>query len=125
MRKRYKIFTLDDLQNKEFTEEDLIYLFETPSLNYSLAVGMFRLYDKANLTDEKIIHIITTDEKWMYKHFWNKTQRDEFVAILKKCYWNVYRYNSEVCKAMSDMWIIQFGFTSANQKKKKMMLLCD
>lgn len=125
MRKRYKIFALDDLQNKEFTEEDLIYLFETPSLNYSLAIGMFKLYDKSNFSDEKIIHIVTTDTKWMYKHFWNKSQRTEFIEILKRCYWNIYRYNDEVCKAMSDMWIIQFGFTSSTRKKKKMMLLSD
>lgn len=125
MIKKYKIFDLDYLQNNEFTEEDLVYLFETPSLNYSLVVGMFRLYDKGNLTDDKIINIVTTDEKWMYKHFWNKTQRDEFIKILKKCYYNLYRYNEETCTAMSDMWIIQFGFTSARQKKKKMMLLSN
>jgi hypothetical protein len=125
MRKKYKIFDLDYLQNNEFTEEDLIYLFETPSLNYSLVVGMFNLYDKGNMTDEKIINIVTTDEKWMYKHFWNKKQREEFIKILKNCYYNLYRYNESICTAMSDMWIIQFGFTSARQKKKKMMLLSD
>lgn len=125
MRKKYKIFDLDYLQNNEFTEEDLIYLFETPSLNYSLIIGMFRLYDKCNFSDEKIINIITTDTKWMYKHFWNKDQRNEFISILKKCYYNIYRYNDEMCAAMTDMWIVQFGFTSARQKKKKMMLLSD
>jgi hypothetical protein len=123
--KKYKIFSLDYLQNEEFSEEDLIYLFETPSLNYSLIVGMFELYEKTNLTNDKIINIITSDEKWMYKHFWNKTQRNEFIEILKKCYYNIYRYNSEICQAMSDLWIVQFGFTSAKQKKKKMMLLSD
>ena len=123
--KKYKIFSLDYLQNEEFSEEDLIYLFETPSLNYSLIIGMFGLYEKTNLTNDKIINIITSDEKWMYKHFWNKTQRNEFIEILKKCYYNVYRYNSEICQAMSDLWIIQFGFTSAKHKKKKMMLLSD
>lgn len=125
MKKKYKIFDINYLQNEEFTEEDLVYLFETPSLNYSFVVAMFRLYDKGTFTDEKIIEIVTTDEKWMYKHFWNKTQRNEFIEMLNKCYYNLYRYNKTICQAMTDMWIIQFGFTSASQKKKKMLLLND
>ena len=125
MKQPYKIFDLEYLQNEEFSEDDLIYLFETPSFNYSLIIGMFNKYDKRNLSNEKIVSIITTDDKWMYKHYWNREQREEFIEILEKCYYNLYRYHKSTCKAVSDMWIVQYGFTSAKQKKKKMLLLSD
>ena len=53
-KKSYKIFDLDYLQNAELTEDDLYYLFETPSLNYSLLVDMFN-FTNQEITDEKKI----------------------------------------------------------------------
>ena len=123
--KKYKIFEIEYLQNSEFTEEDLVYLLETPSFSLSLAVAMFRLYDKSDMTDEKIVNIVKTDNNWMYKHYWTKKQRDEFLSKLTKCYRNLYRYNNDTCEKLAQMWLVNYGFTSAKQKKKRMLLLSD
>lgn len=123
--KKYKIFDIEYLQNSEFTEEDLLYLLETPSLNYSLVVSMFNKYDNSDITNDKIINIITSDKDWPYKHYWNKKQREEFLGILKNCFKNLYRYSINECEALANMWIVQYGFTSAKQKKKKILRLSD
>ena len=36
-----KVFEIDYLINEDLTEEDLFYIFETPSLVHSLVIGMF------------------------------------------------------------------------------------
>ena len=46
--KEYKIYTMKYLKEKELTENDLYYLFDTPSLNYSLVVNMFKFTKKEN-----------------------------------------------------------------------------
>ena len=125
MSKRYKIFDIDYLQNNEFTEEDLMYLFETSSFSLSLIVEMFKSYDKQELTIDKILNIVKTDSNWMYKHFWNDEQRNEFLAKLMQCYKNMYRYSDEICEKMAEMWLVQYGFTNDKQKNKKTMLLSD
>lgn len=125
MTKKHKIFDIDYLQNAEFTEEDLVYLFDKSSFGLSLVVAMFELYEPNKIERDKILSIVSTDEKWMYKHYWTLEQRNTFLDILKKCFKNLYRYNDDICYQMSEMWLVQYGFTSAKQRKKKMMLLSD
>ena len=43
--KKLKIFDIEYLENAEFNEEDLAYLFDTNSFNMSLIVAMFNLYE--------------------------------------------------------------------------------
>ena len=38
-----KIYTIDELKNTEFSEDDLHNLFDTKSLNLSLILHMFKL----------------------------------------------------------------------------------
>ena len=38
----YKIFEMDYLMNNDLSEDDLYYLFETSSLNYSLSINEFK-----------------------------------------------------------------------------------
>ena len=66
-KKSYKIFEMDYLMNNDLSEDDLYYLFETSSLNYSLLINEFK-YSNQELTDEKkIIKLVQSDEEWMYK----------------------------------------------------------
>lgn len=125
MTKKYKIFEIDYLQNAEFTEEDLVWLFETSSFYLSLIVEMFNSYDDGNLPIEKIAYIVKTDDKWMYKHYWSDTQREEFEEKAEKCFKNLYRYGDEKTKSILGMWIANYGFTNESQRKNKMMLLSD
>lgn len=123
--KKHKIFEIDYLQNAEFSEEDLAYLFANSNFNLSLIVAMFDMYEPKKIDHDKIASIVTTDEKWMYKHYWTLEQRNEFLGILTKCIKNLYRYEDHICIQIAEMWLVQYGFTSAKQKKKKIMLLSD
>jgi hypothetical protein len=118
---KYKIFDIDYLQNSEFNEDDLHWLLDTSSFTLSLIIGMFKKYDKSDISDDKIISIIHNDNNWMYKHFWLKKDREEYLEILSKIYYNLYRYQEYLCKMYAEMWLVQYGFTSASQKKKKML----
>ena len=51
-KKNYRIYEMDYLMNNDLSEDDLYYLFETPSLNYSLLINEFK-YSNQELTDEK------------------------------------------------------------------------
>lgn len=118
---KYKIFDIDYLQNSELNEDDLHWLLDTPSFTLSLIVGMFKKYEKTNIPDDKIISIVYNDKNWMYKHFWLRKDREEYSEILSKIYYNLYRYKEYLCKAYAEIWLVQYGFTSASQKKKKML----
>ena len=123
--KKHKIFEIDYLQNAEFSEEDLACLFVNSNFDLSLIIAMFEMYEPKKIERDKITAIVATDEKWMYKHYWTLEQRNEFLNILVKCLKNLYRYEEHICKQIAEMWLVQYGFTSAKQKKKKMMLLSD
>ena len=123
--KKHKIFEIDYLQNAEFSEEDLASLFGNNNFNLSLIIAMFDMYEPKKIDHDKIMAIVTTDEKWMYKHYWTLEQRNEFLNIVVKCFKNLYRYEDHICLQIAEMWLVQYGFTSAKQKKKKMMLLSD
>ena len=56
--KKIEIYDLDYLVNAELTEEDLYNIFETPSLNYSLVINMFKI-SGYNKTFESNIHKYT------------------------------------------------------------------
>ena len=118
MKKKYKIFDLDYLQNAELTDDDLRELLDNKCFGISLTVGMFKISNQ-NLSDEKIISIVTTDKHWMYKYFWTKEQREEFTECLKKAYKNLYKYGDRKTDIVTSLWLIQYGLTNCKQKKKK------
>lgn len=119
-----KIFDLDYLQNAEFTEEDLKQLFDNNAFNLSLIVGMFKMTNQ-KLSEHDIIRLVKTDKYWMYKYFWTKSERETFEICLINAYKNLYRYSEERTKSLVDFWIIQYGLTNCNQKKKKQLRLDD
>lgn len=120
-KKAYKIFDVNYLQHGEFTEDDLYYLFETPSFSYSLVVDMFKR-TKQDLTDEKkIITLIKNDRDWMYKYYWTDKQREDFKEIVKNVYKNVHYYNDKEAATYADWWLFCYGFTNSKLKNNKNM----
>lgn len=120
--RKYKIYELEYLQNAEFTDDDLRELLDRKSFFISLAVGMLRMTG-CKMTNNEMIHQITTDSQWMYKHFWTKEQRETFTECLKKAYFNLYRYNKTKLNIVTSFWLIQYGLTNCKQKKKRRMTL--
>ena len=125
-KKSYKIFELDYLKNEELSEDDLYYLFETPSLNYSLLVGEF-LFTNQELKDEKkIIKLAKTDKDWMYKYFWSAEQRKEFESICNKIFKNIYCSKDAEAESKTAWWILMYGLTDSKlQNNKKIFKLCE
>lgn len=124
MKKKYKIFDLDYLQNAELTDDDLRELLDNKNFNISLTVGMFNISNQ-NLSEEKIINLVMTDKYWMYKYFWTKDQREQFTECLKRAYKNLYRYGDRKIESIVGLWLVQYGLTNCKQKKKKKEYLCE
>lgn len=125
-RKAYKIFDLDYLKNPSLTEDDLYYIFETPTLNYSLVVAMFRYTNQPIKDEKKIIKLCKTDQDWMYKYFWSTEQRDGFEKELREVFRNIYRYGMEETRHKVEWWLFMYGLTNDTMKKtKKISKLCD
>ena len=118
MRRKYKIFDLDYLQNAELTEDDLRELLDNKCFGMSLVVGMFKMSNHT-MPNEKIIELVTTDKHWMYNYFWTKEQREAFTECLKKAFKNLYRYNDTKNEVVTSLWLVQYGLTNCKQKKKK------
>lgn len=124
-KKSYKIFDFDYLINGDLTEDDLYYLFETPSLNYSLLVNMFLLTNQEITDEKKIIKLAKTDRDWMYKYFWTKSQRKDFEELMFKAYKNIYQCGEDEAKSRISWWILMYGLTNEELKDKKIDKLCE
>lgn len=110
---KIKIYTIDYLMTEELSDEDLDNLFSNKCLTYSLIVAMFKhINDKRSTSD--IIHLITSDSKWMYKNTWTKRQRNIFEKQVTKCFENIYSYSNFEAKQRAQWWITIYGF---NMKK--------
>lgn len=88
---KYKIFSLDYLSTAELTEEDLYYIFDTPSLHYSMIKDMY--IQTEEYTDIRhIIDKISQNSDWVYeRHFSNLTEYKKFknklIDVIKNVYW--------------------------------------
>lgn len=118
-KKAYKIFELDYLANNDLSEDDLYYLFETPSLNYSLLIDMFKISNQELKDEKKIINLAKTDKDWMYKVFWSKKQRKEFEELVKKAFINIYQCGVVEAESRAQWWILYYGLTDSELKDKK------
>lgn len=116
MQTKYKIFTIDYLANEEFSEEDLYWLFDTPSLQYSLIVGMLRYANINDIKDNDIINICKKDNSWIYKYCWNNAQFKSFMNILNKIFMNLYRISEANAKVNAQMFMIKYGLHVKNNK---------
>lgn len=109
--KKYKIYTLDYLCNEELTEEDLYYLFDTPSLNYSLIINMFRHSGENTKSDAELINIAKTDSKWVYKYFWTKKERITYLNKIISVFKNVYQYKEVMATQRAQWWLFYYGLS--------------
>ena len=111
-----KIYDLDYLINTELTEEDLYYLFDTASLIYSLVVGEFKFVGYDNISDEEIINICKTNERWVYEYYWTKKQHDEYIKKVTAIYKNLYQYKTDTAKNAAEWFVFQYGLTIKNKR---------
>ena len=105
-----KIYDIEYLMNKELTEEDLYYLFDTASLIYSLVIAEFK-YAEYNINDYDIIEIAKNNERWVYEYYWTKKQHDNFIKMLTKVYHNLYQYKYDASKNAAEWFVFQYGLT--------------
>ena len=118
-KKSYKIFEIDYLKNAELTEDDLYYLFETPSLNYSFLIDEFRRTNQDIVDEKKIIHLAKNDKDWMYKYFWSAKQREEFEKDIKKAYMNIRQCGEVEAESSTQWWILMYGLTDDKLRNNK------
>ena len=124
-KKSYKIFEMDYLANNELTEDDLYYIFETPSLNYSFLVNMFNETGQEINDEKKIIKLAKSDSEWMYKYFWTPEQRENFENKMNKCMMNIYQCKDYEAESKTSWWILMYGLTDIKMKDKKISKLCN
>ena len=108
--KDYKIYSMKYLKEKELTENDLYYLFDTPSLNYSLVVNMFKFAGKKMKPDD-ILNICKTNERWVYEYHWTKEQHDQWINEVADVYKNIYQYGPEEAEHGAQWWVFQYGMS--------------
>lgn len=118
-KKSYKIFEMDYLQNADLTEDDLYYLFETPSLNYSFLIDEFRRTNQDIVDEKKIIHLAKNDKDWMYKYFWSAKQREEFEKDIKRAYMNIRQCGEVEAESSTQWWILMYGLTDDKLRNNK------
>ena len=78
-----KIYTIDELKNTEFSEDDLHNLFDTKSLNLSLILHMFKLINDKR-KDWEIIKMVRTESGWPDKYSMPRKLYNNFVKDLKE-----------------------------------------
>ncbi len=108
--KEYKLYTNKYLSEKELTETDLYYLFETPSLNYSLVVNMFK-FTKKKMKPDEILNLCKTNERWVYEYHWTKEERAAYRNELLKVFKNIYGTGPFETENAVDWWLFQFGMS--------------
>lgn len=118
-KKKIKIFDLDYLQNEEFTEDDLYKLFDTPSLNRSLIIGMFRFINDERM-DEEILDLVKTKENWMNEILWTFSVKKKFRNILINVAKNLYQYSPKTSENWADEWLLRYGFAVKQKYSKKL-----
>lgn len=118
-KKTYKIFELDYLQHAELTEDDLYYLFETSSLNYSFLIAEFKISEQTLTDEKKIINLAKNDENWMYKYFWTDKQREDFEKAIKEAYMNIRQCGEVEAVSSAQWWILLYGLTNSKLKNNK------
>lgn len=108
--KDYKIYTMKYLKEKELTENDLYYLFDTPSLNYSFVVNMFK-FAKKKMKPDEVIELCKTNERWMYETHWTKEQHDKWIDEVAAVYRNIYQYGPDEARNSAEWWTFIYGMS--------------
>ena len=112
----YKIFTFDYLIQSDLNEEDLYWLFDTPSMNYSFIKEMCNMLNKPILLND-LIDKITVDNTWLSEyHFRSKKDYKLFKSQMIKAIKNIFSYSDVVAKKWVENWMIRFGLSIHNNK---------
>ena len=104
-----KIYTIDELKNAEFSEDDLHNLFDTKSLNLSLILHMFKLINDKR-KDWEIVKMVRTESGWPDKYSMSRKLYNNFVKDLKEIFANVYQYRENTAKIKAEYWMTFYGF---------------
>lgn len=115
--KKVKIYDINYLVNEELTEDDLYNIFETPSLTYSLVIGMFK-ESGSTMSEKEILKLCKTDTDWMYKHFWTQKQKNNYYKKVTSIVHNVYQYDEIQSTSWTDWWMFMYGLSVKNDNKK-------
>ena len=113
-----KIFTIEYLKTAELTEDDLAKIFETPSLVYSMVIGMFNFIGSKK-SDLAIINMAKKDERWMYKNFWTREQHDAYTEELVQVMKNVYQVKDVIARSKAEWQVFEFGLTIREENDRK------
>ena len=108
-----RIYSIDYLINNELTEIDLAHLFDTPSLKYSIIIGMFRFIDNKKRNSD-IVKLITKDNKWIFNNEWTEEQFLTFEKQLVQLYKNLYYYGDRKALSMAQNFMVMYGFKVKN-----------
>lgn len=111
-----KYYSIEYLMNKELNENDLYELFETPSLHYSLFLGMFAFMGDRRGPDE-LIKMGKEDENWMYRNFWTDEQKRRYTDMVTRVFKNVYQVGDENARYNAEHWVFTNGLSLENLRK--------
>jgi len=111
-----KIYPMEYLVNGELTESDLSNIFDTPSLLYSIIIGMFRLAGYNSKRNSQIIKMVKEDKRWMYNNYWTRKQANEFENILTKAFMNIYCETEVRARSKAQWEIIWHGLNIKGNK---------
>ena len=114
---KYNIYTIDDLINKDYDDEEIELV--SKSLQYSLVIAMFN-FVKINKSQKEIIELCKQDG-WFDKYEWTENQMHIFKNKLEKMFYNLYRFGPIKCENSAQEWIMKYGFklkTLIRQNKK-------
>lgn len=111
-----KIYPIEYLINEELTESDLSNIFDTPSLLYSIIIGMFKFAGYNSKRNSQIIKMIKEDNRWMYNNYWTNKQATEFENMLTKLFMNVYCEGETRARSKAQWEIIWHGLNIKGNK---------
>ena len=108
-----RVYPIDYLINNELTETDLSHLFDTPSLKYSIIIGMFRYLGKKKRNSD-IIKMITKNNNWINNNEWTEDQFKSYENKLIQVYKNLYYYKDIKATSMAQNFMVLYGFKVKN-----------
>jgi len=111
-----KIYPIEYLINEELTESDLSNIFDTPSLLYSIIIGMFKFSGSDIKRNNQIIKLVKEDKRWMYNNYWTHKQSKEFEDILTKIFMNIYCEGEIRARSRAQWEIIWHGLNIKGNK---------
>jgi len=110
------VYSYDEMNKSELSENELYDLFETPSLQYSLIIEMFKSVNDQR-TPEEIIAFCKSDENWVYKSYWKKSDKEKFLEKLIILFKNLYYYSYDKAKSCAQWWLFYYGLSIKDYEK--------